>query len=361
VTPLLARSRPVRTAALVAATITIIGACGGDDTADDAAPTTTPVAAASSAPAATGVVAAGASVPIEEGAYPVTIEHHLGTTTVDAEPQRVVTLGLNDQDFVLAFGVQPVAAAYWNGAEEDVTQVWTDAAVTAEPAVLDMPDGLNIEAVAATQPDLIIAMFLDVDATRYAQLSAIAPTIVRSADYADYGVPWQDTTRVVGAALGRPQRAAQLVEAVEAKFNAAAAAHPEWAGTTFSLLDYYADQIGVYRSDEPRPAFFRALGFEVPAAVDELAGADTWGQVSLEAAEAFDLDLVIWRVGSPEQVAEIEAEPVISSLDVMQRGDVVWMDLSTDAGYAFGWNTVLSLPFALDGIVPVLEELIPAA
>jgi iron complex transport system substrate-binding protein len=345
----------------MATTIILIGACGGDDTSGDRAAPTTSVAAATSAPNAADVVAAGAPVPVEAGAYPVTIEHHLGSTTIDAEPQRVVTLGLNDQDFVLAFGVQPVAAAYWNGDEADVTQVWTDAAVTVEPAVLNMPDGVNIEAVAATQPDLIIGMFLDVDATRYAQLSAIAPTIVRSAEFADYGVPWQDTTRVVGAALGRPQRAAQLVDAVEAKFEAAAAAHPEWAGTTFSVLDYYADQIGVYRSDEPRPAFFRALGFEVPAAVDELAGADTWGQVSLEVAEAFDLDLVIWRVGTPEQKAEIEADPVISALDVMQRGDVVWTDLSTDTGYAFGWNTVLSLPFALDGIVPVLEELIPAA
>lgn len=44
----------------------------------------------------------------------------------------------------------------------------------------------------------------------------------------------------------------------------------------------------------------------------------------------------------------------------MQRDAVVWMNLSTDVGYAFGWNTVLSLPFALEGIIPVLEDVIPA-
>ena len=51
---------------------------------------------------------------------------------------------------------------------------------------------------------------------------------------------------------------------------------------------------------------------------------------------------------------------VLSALDVMQRGDVVWMDLSTDAGYAYGWGTILSLPFALDGIVPMLQAVVSA-
>lgn len=354
------RSRRHRASWCLLPALLLAGACGGDD---ESGATTSAAAATSVAPTtatAASEPAAGSTAPVEEGAFPVTIDHYLGSTTVDAEPQRVVTLGLNDQDFVLAFGVQPVAAAYWNGDEQDVTQVWTDGLVTAEPAVLNMPDGINVEAVAALQPDLIIGMFLDVDAARYEQLSAIAPTIVRGADYDDYGVPWQEATRVIGTALGRPHRAAELVGDVEAQFAAAAAAHPEWAGTTFSVLDFYAGKIGVYRSDEPRPAFFEALGLDVPAEVDELAGIDTWGEVSLEVADAFDLDLIVWRVFDDEQQSNILAEPVLTALDVMQRDAVVWMNLSTDVGYAFGWNTVLSLPFALEGIIPVLEDVIPA-
>ena len=41
-------------------------------------------------------------------AFPVSIEHKFGTTTVEQPPKRVVTVGFNDQDFALALGVTPV-------------------------------------------------------------------------------------------------------------------------------------------------------------------------------------------------------------------------------------------------------------
>ena len=44
----------------------------------------------------------------EPGAFPVTIDHALGRTTVEQEPTRVVTLGWSDQDVALALGVVPV-------------------------------------------------------------------------------------------------------------------------------------------------------------------------------------------------------------------------------------------------------------
>lgn len=46
-------------------------------------------------------------------AFPVTVEHKYGSTTIDAEPKKVVTLGLSDQDAVLALGVKPVGSVDW--------------------------------------------------------------------------------------------------------------------------------------------------------------------------------------------------------------------------------------------------------
>lgn len=37
-----------------------------------------------------------------EGAFPVTIEHKFGETTVPSEPERVVTVGFSEQDPMLA-------------------------------------------------------------------------------------------------------------------------------------------------------------------------------------------------------------------------------------------------------------------
>src|SRR6478609_7836759 len=39
----------------------------------------------------------------EADAFPVEIEHTYGSTTIEAEPQRVVTIGWSSQDAVVAF------------------------------------------------------------------------------------------------------------------------------------------------------------------------------------------------------------------------------------------------------------------
>ena len=48
-------------------------------------------------------------------AFPVKIEHALGTTTIPAEPKRVVVVGYTDQEPLLALGVRPVGAMDWFG------------------------------------------------------------------------------------------------------------------------------------------------------------------------------------------------------------------------------------------------------
>lgn len=302
-------------------------------------------------------VAAGTLVPVEADGYPVTIETAFGDVTLTEEPERVVTVGWSDQDYVLAFGVQPVAVTYWNGDEADGTQIWTDGIVTEEPTVMNAPDGVDLEAVAAADPDVIIALFAGVDEATFVKLSAIAPTVVRSGADTDFGVSWQDTTMRVGEVLGRPARAAELVAGLEDRFEAVAGAHPDWADVEFSLLDFSGTEIGVYGAADPRSRFYAELGFVTSPESDELAGADHWATISIEQAGLVDDDLVIWRAWSEENVAEIEANPVIAGMSSMVDGRVLYVGTLNDVGYAQGWGTILSLPFALDGVVPMLEAL----
>ena len=46
----------------------------------------------------------------EADAFPVTIKHAFGETTIEKEPKRVATLGWSDQDQAVALGVVPVGA-----------------------------------------------------------------------------------------------------------------------------------------------------------------------------------------------------------------------------------------------------------
>ena len=113
-------------------------------------------------------------------AFPVTIEHAFGETTIEAEPTRVATLGWTDHDHALALGVVPVGATKitWGGNEAGSTD-WFDAAVeeagAEAPVRYDDADGAPIDEVAELAPDLILATNSGITEAEYAKLSKIAP------------------------------------------------------------------------------------------------------------------------------------------------------------------------------------------
>ena len=47
------------------------------------------------------------SAPSADGAFPVTIEHAYGETTIDAQPERVATVAWANHEVPLALGVGP--------------------------------------------------------------------------------------------------------------------------------------------------------------------------------------------------------------------------------------------------------------
>ena len=90
---------------------------------------------------------------VDADAFPVTIEHAFGETTIEEEPTRVATLGWSDQDVALALGVVPVGAIAitWGGNDEESTP-WFDERLeelgAEQPARYNDADGAPIEEIA---------------------------------------------------------------------------------------------------------------------------------------------------------------------------------------------------------------------
>src|SRR4051794_23558711 len=61
------------------------------------------------------------------GAFPVTIKNKYGDTVVERAPKRVVTVGLVEQDALLALGVVPVATTEWFGEKPGALFPWAKA------------------------------------------------------------------------------------------------------------------------------------------------------------------------------------------------------------------------------------------
>ncbi|ANY06235.1 iron-siderophore ABC transporter substrate-binding protein [Pseudonocardia sp. HH130630-07] len=309
-----------------------------------------------------GESADGGAADAGEG-FPVTIEHEFGSTTIERAPQRVVSIGYTDHDAILALGVGPVGVRYWYGDETNAVQPWAADALRgtgAQPQVLNMTT-LEPEKIAALQPDLIIGVYSDLDQQNYATISGIAPTLGPPAGFADYGVPWQDTTRFIGRALGRTPQAEQLVTDLDARFAALRDANPQWAAKQVAVATRSADKLGVFASQDPRSRFFTSLGFVVPPEFDEFAGSKFYADLSFEQSTELDRDLLVWDQLSftPGGRATVEGDPLISRLAATRKGRTVFLDGPTEL--AFAWQTVLSLPAVLDGVGPQVERALPRA
>jgi iron complex transport system substrate-binding protein len=290
--------------------------------------------------------------------FPVTIEHTFGTIEIPAEPQRIITIGFSEQDSVLALGVIPVAVREWFGKQPNAVWPWAqDELGDAEPEVLTMPFGeLDFETIAALEPDLIIATHSGITAEEYETLSQIAPTVAQSGDYPDFGMSWQEQTRVIGRALGRLERAEELIAEVEAHIADAAEAHPEFDGATIAWASPSGDgQYWAVGTSTPPMQFLAALGFRLP---DELAGVigdlDS-AEISSEQLGLLDTDVLIVQVSSEDERSAIEEDPLYQQLDVASEGRTIFFVGQDNPIYrALSFSTVLSLPFAVDNLVPIL-------
>ncbi|MEL6894388.1 MAG: ABC transporter substrate-binding protein, partial [Actinomycetota bacterium] len=197
-----------------------------------------------------------ASEPADEG-YPVTIEHKFGSSTIDAAPERIVSIGFNEHDFLLALDIVPVGLRDWYGEQPNGVWPWAqDELDGATPEVLSSGD-LNFEQIAALNPDVIVGVWSGMTEQDYELLSEIAPVVAQPDTYEDYGTPWQEQTVILGRALGLESEAAQIVSEVEADIVAAREAHPEWEGLTSSVAFFFEDAPGAYTSEDTRSRFMQ--------------------------------------------------------------------------------------------------------
>jgi len=290
-----------------------------------------------------------------EGPFPVTLENVYGKTVVEKQPKRVASIGFHEQDILLALGVQPVAVQQWMPEYRDGFGPWAKPLVETEPKVFPASQTEpNIGEIAKLKPDLIVATYAAVTKEQYDLLSEIAPTLIRTKDQVDYQVPYDAETLTIGKALGKEKQAAALVEKTKRSFADAREAHPEFKGEEI-VVGYPLKNggVGVYSSKDPRSQFFANLGFTVPKFVDDLTGDQFYKELSPERLDLLgDVDLLVvidFHFGK-DFYAENE---LYNDLDVVERGDAVYPLPYTNA---ISFNTVLSIPYCVDKVTPVLAR-----
>ncbi len=292
----------------------------------------------------------------DAGTFPVSVEHKYGTTTIEKAPARVVTLGLSDHDAVLALGVKPVGAIDWfkerpYGKWPWAESLWGDA----KPEIVGERDEFNVEKIAALRPDLIIGLYTGMKKEQYDTLSKIAPVVGQPKGHDDWAAPWKDMTRLTGKSLGKADKAEELITAIDERFAKVRKEHPEFATQTVAVADSYEPgKYSAFSPTDPKTVFMKELGFKPSEEIAKLAGTKSFTDFGSERLDLLDVDKLIWLV-EPASEQRIKADPVYQRLKVTTDKRAQFLPYNEPPlGGAMSFNTVLSIPYAIEAVVPLL-------
>jgi iron complex transport system substrate-binding protein len=288
-----------RTLATLLVPVALLAACGDDDTTADR----------TADPAPTADTAGDES-------FPRTVEHAMGITEIPDRPDRVVVLDTGELDSAIALGVTPVGAVR-APVEDGFLEYLSEE--TAETELVGTIDDVNLEAVAALRPDLILSSKLRHEDI-YDELSAIAPTVFTET----VGVVWKDNLAVHAEALGLEDEADQLLADYDERTADIAARLQDERGQlpTISMVRFLPEQTRLYQKASFIGTILEDVGLPRPESqdVDDFAA-----NISAEELEMADADIIFTSHYGPADdttKAQLTGNPLWDQLGAVQAGDV---------------------------------------
>jgi iron complex transport system substrate-binding protein len=305
--------------------------------------------------------------------FPVTVEHAFGETVIEEQPERVATVSWVNSDVALALGVVPVGMPKedWGGNENGSTP-WRDAkleelgaAIGTEnaPVQYSEVDGIAFDEIAELAPDVILAAYSGLTQEDYDTLSKIAPVIAYPET--PYGTDWQDSTTMIGQALGMSQQAEDLVAETEQTIVAKASEYPQLAGKTFiygNLEPAKGDGVNVYTANDNRPKFLTSIGMVQADVVTEATkdSSEFFIPWSAEKANELESDVFVTWVPDDKTAQQITTDPLLGQIPAI-KNDALVADSDNTLTLSISAASPLSLPWALDTFLPMLGKAADAA
>ncbi|MEG9249806.1 iron-siderophore ABC transporter substrate-binding protein [Arthrobacter sp. Soc17.1.1.1] len=334
------------------------------------APRLLALAAAVTMTAALGACSTAADEPgtgtsSDAGAESITIEHAFGTTTLPEKPERVATVAWANQEVPLALGVVPVGMAAANFGDDDGDGIlpWVSEKLEElggeTPVLFDETDGIDFEAVADTDPDVILAAYSGLTQEDYDTLSEIAPVV--AFPETAWGTPWREMIELNSEGMGMAEEGRQLIADLDAEISDAAAKFPTIAGKKTMFMTHVdptdLSEVSYYTTHDTRAMFFQDLGLATPESV-ATASAETdlfSGTISTEQADVLDDVDIIVTYGDDELVSTLEADPLLSQIPAVANKAIVNLPSTTPVGTAAN-PTPLSISYVLEDYLTMISE-----
>lgn len=285
-----------------------------------------------------------------------TVEHAMGTTTIEKTPEKVVILTNEGTEALLALGVTPVGAVqswlgdpWYDHISDDMKNV----------EVVGVEQEVNLEKIAALNPDLIIGNKLRQEAV-YEQLSAIAPTVFSDTLRGD----WKENFTLYAKALNLEEKGNEVLSQFDAHLAEVKQSLGDKVNQEISVVRFMAGKSRIYYTDSFSGVIFDQLGFKRAAQQAELFTADNkLGNLAIEVGKEvipkMDGDVLFYFTYAPQgdqaaldTAAEWTNDPLWKNLNAVKSGNVYEV---SDAI----WNTaggVLAANIMLDEIEDIFNK-----
>ena len=268
----------------------------------------------------------GGSTGSDAEAFPVTVTHRFGETTITSAPQRVVALGQTDCDPLIALGITPIAIGSFLDDWYDPVFPWNESGFPEKPEEVRFYD-LEFEKIAALSPDLITMVSGGISKKDFETLSKIAPVVGPPEGYQDSAVPYGPHTLLIGQCVGKEAEAKAAVEAWTPSSPRCARSIPTGRGSPRSTPRPTPVPTTCSASTHRGPPSSRRWASRSPPSSSEIVGDDYSKEISAEELDLVgDLDLVVWCTDEGA-IPDVQKNPVISRLPAVDDGNAIWTHL----------------------------------
>jgi iron complex transport system substrate-binding protein len=276
------------------------------------------------------------------------VEHVMGSTTIKGTPKRVVILTNEGTEALLALGIKPVGAVQsWTG------NPWYDhiKEKMKDVKVVGTESEVNVEAIAALKPDLIIGNKMRQEKI-YDQLSAIAPTVFAETLRGD----WKENFTLYASAVNKVDKGNEVLEQYDSRIADLKAKLDGQLTKEVSMVRFMAGDVRIYHKDTFSGVILDQLGFARPESqnVNDFAEKN----VTKERVPAMDGDVLFYFTydTGDGKASELEKEwindPLFKNLQVAKNGDIHKVNDTI-------WNTaggVLAANLMLDDIEKIFVK-----
>ncbi|HET9566662.1 MAG TPA: ABC transporter substrate-binding protein, partial [Mycobacterium sp.] len=225
----------------------------------------------------------------------------------------------------------------------------------AQPEVLNLADGIQVDRIAALKPDLIVATNAGVDQVTYDKLSDIAPTIPQSGQDAFFE-PWKDQAATISQAVFKFDEMAALVKGVDDKFTAVGTNNPQFSGKKVLLLQgTFVDDSAVATMTGWRTDFLTQMGLTVPDNINAFARDHRAFIPRDQMVSVLDAaDVLVWTTESDDDQGRLTMDPTFKQLRATAAERNVFT--AKDLAGAIAFSSPLSYPVVADQLPPALAK-----